>query len=342
MAGIATARTIDIHAHAVLPDTMGAAGRFGPEMSPVADAKPWFRVGDYRLVGVKYRGSPFMDVDLRIKRMDAAGIDFQVLSPNPLTYFHFIADKEAVAFCRKHNDALAALIARHPDRLAGFAALPIQDPVAAKDELIRAVQELGLWGAYVGTDSKRPVESPDFDPLYSTFVALDVPLFFHPAPAGLDGPVGDPNLKAYDLDLVIGFAAQETIAVARLIFGGVLERHPRLDICVSHGGGALPFLAGRLAQAGRMRPWAPPWTKPDGAFEHAVRRLWYDAHVHDPRALDLLTRVVGRDRLVYGTNFAGWDQPEHAGDAADSPDLADNARRLLRKTAVQAKAMGAR
>ena len=70
MAGIATARTIDIHAHAVLADTMGAAGRFGPEMGMDAEGKPWFRVGDYKLLGVKYKGSPFMDVDLRVKRMD--------------------------------------------------------------------------------------------------------------------------------------------------------------------------------------------------------------------------------------------------------------------------------
>jgi aminocarboxymuconate-semialdehyde decarboxylase len=333
MTGIATAQTIDIHAHAVLEETMGAAGRFGPELTVAEDGRPLFRVGDYKLHGVRYRGSPFMDPDLRIKRMDAAGIDFQVLSPNPLTYFHFIPAKEAIAFCRRHNDVLAALVRRYPGRLAGFAALPIQDPIAAKDELARAVQDLGMWGGYIGTDSPRPIDSTDFDPLYETCVKLNVPLFVHPGPAGIDGPPGDSNLKGYDLDIVIGFAAQELIAVARLIFGGVLERHPKLDICVSHGGGTLAFMAGRLAQAGRMRPWAPPWTKPDGAFEQALRRLWYDAHVHDPRALDLLLRVVGKDRLVFGTNFAGWDQPENLDHAPIARELTDNARRLLRKSA---------
>jgi aminocarboxymuconate-semialdehyde decarboxylase len=333
MAGIATARTIDIHAHAVLEETMGAAGRFGPELGADAEGKPWFRVGDYRLLGVKYRGSPFMEPDLRIKRMDAAGIDFQVLSPNPLTYFHFIDAKEAIAFCRRHNDALAALVRRYPQRLGGLAALPIQEPAASVDELERGVTELGLWGAYIGTSSPRPVESADFDPLYEKFIALDVPLFLHPAPAGIDGPAGDRNLKGFDLDLVIGFAAQETIAVARLIFGGVLERHPKLDICISHGGGTVAFMAGRLAQAGRMRPWAPAWTKPDGAFEQTLRRLWYDAHVHDPRALEMLIGVVGKDRMVFGTNFAGWDQPENVAHVPHAAELADNARRLLRRTA---------
>lgn len=331
MTGVRSARTIDIHAHAVLDETMGAAGRHGPELTVAPDGRPLFRVGEYRLHGVRYRGSPFMEPDLRIQRMDAAGIDFQVLSPNPLTYFHFIPAAEAIAFCRRHNDVLASLVKRYPDRLAAFAALPIQDPSAAVDELHRAVRELGMWAPYVGTDSPHAIESEAFDPLYAACVALDVPIFFHPAPAGIDGPSGDPALKGFDLDLVVGFAAQETLAVARLIYGGVLERHPRLDICVSHGGGAVGFLAGRLAAAGRMRPWAPGWTRADGAFEAQLRRLWYDAHVPDPRALDMLTRLVGADRLVFGTNFAGWDQPEkvHAGEGARA--MADNARRLLRQ-----------
>lgn len=331
MTGIADARVIDIHAHAVLQETMGAAGRFGPELTVAADGRPLFRVGDYRLHGVKYRGSPFMEPDLRIARMDAAGIDFQVLSPNPLTYFHFIPAAEAIAYCRRHNEVLAALVKRYPGRLAAFAALPMQDPIAAVDELTYAVKELGLWGGYVGSDSERRIESTDFDPLFERCVALDVPLFLHPAPAGIDGPPGDPALKGFDLDIVVGFAAQETLAVARLIFGGVLERHPKLDICISHGGGAVAFLAGRLAAAGRMRPWAPSWTRADGAFEQQLRRLWFDAHLPDQRALAMLTDLVGADRLVFGTNFAGWDQPEkvHAGEAARA--MADNARRLLRQ-----------
>jgi aminocarboxymuconate-semialdehyde decarboxylase len=330
MTGIATARTIDIHAHAVLPETMGAAGRFGPEMGADAEGKPWFRVGDYKLLGVKYKGSPFMDPDLRIQRMDQAGIDFQVLSPNPLTYFHFIDAKEAIEFCQKHNDALAKLVKKYPDRLAGFCALPLQDPKASVEELKRSVKELGLWAPYIGTDSPRPVESPDFDVLYDACVALDVPLFIHPGVAGLDGPKGDPNLKGYDLDLAIGFSSQETISVARLIFGGVLERHPKLDVCISHGGGTVAYLAGRLGQAGMMRPWAPAWTKKEGAFEETLKRLWYDAHVHDPRALKMLTDIVGKDRLVFGTNFAGWDQPPHIEPSPQAREMADNARRLLR------------
>ena len=80
-----TAETIDVHAHAVLEATMGAAGAHGPTLS--FEERPKFTVANYELTGVRYRGSPFMDPDLRIHSMDQAGIDFQILSPNPLTYF---------------------------------------------------------------------------------------------------------------------------------------------------------------------------------------------------------------------------------------------------------------
>jgi len=332
MSGIETADCIDVHAHVRLAATDGAAGIHGPENGIDEQGRPWYRVGNYRLVGVRHNNSPFTDAELRLERMAQAYIDFQVLSPSPLTYFHHIDTASALSFCRRYNDGVAALMRQYPDKLGGLAALPMQDPAAAREELVRAVDELGLWGAATGTEFAEPLHSAAFDPLYETFVRLDVPLFLHPAPAGIDGPPGDPNLKRFDLDLIVGFATQETVAVANLIFGGVLERHPKLDVWISHGGGAVAFLAGRLAQAGVKRPWAAQSMKKDGAFEEALGRLWFDTHLNDHRALELLTRIVGEKKLLYGTNFAGWDQPEAGAHGPVSPALADNARRLLRKT----------
>src|SRR6478735_3392047 len=125
-----TARVIDVHAHAVLAETMGAAGEYGPEIGATPQGQPWFRVGSYRLDGVRYVGSPFMDPELRLKRMDEAGIDYQVLSPNPLTYFHFVPAADALRYCRAHNDALAKVVAPRARRLGALAALPMQDVAA--------------------------------------------------------------------------------------------------------------------------------------------------------------------------------------------------------------------
>ncbi len=325
-----TARVIDVHAHAVLAETMGMAGDHGPEIGATPDGKPWFRVGGYRLDGVRYVGSPFMDPEVRIARMDAAGIDWQLLSPNPLTYFHFIPAAEAIRFCRVHNDALAAVVQPRAARLGALAALPVQDVAAACRELRRAVTDLGMLGAQIGTDMPQRLDAPEMDALYQTCVALDVPLFIHPGPAGIDGPPGDPALRRFDLDVVVGFAAQEVLAVATLVYGGVLDRHPGLDICLSHGGGAMGYLVGRMRRAAQKRPWAPEALRPDGAFEERLRRLWFDNHLNNDASLDLLTALIGDNRLVYGTNFAGWDAPDAGHGHAPEPKLADNARRLLR------------
>jgi aminocarboxymuconate-semialdehyde decarboxylase len=329
-AALRAAATIDVHAHAVLAPTMNMAGRHGPEIGYREDGTPWFRIGDYRFEGVRYEGSPFMDPVLRVEGMDTAGIDYQVLSPNPLTYFHFIEAEAARRFCIAHNDALAEVVAGHPQRLGAFAALPMQDVAAACDELERAVTELGFLGAYIGTDLGRPLNAPDFDPFYEKVVALDVPLFIHPGPAGLDGPAGDPNLGQFDLEILCGFAAQETIAVATLIYGGVLHRHPDLDICLSHAGGATVALIGRLNRACTRRAWVPGHLRHEGAFEEQLARLWFDTHVHDPRVLDLVMAVMGRERLVMGTNFAGWDQHAISAGNLHAALFANNARRLLR------------
>lgn len=326
---------IDLHAHVVLEETLGAAGSLGPDLDegdPAAGRPPCYRVGDYELRGVDYRGTAFMDVDVRLRRMDERGIDLQVLSPNPLTFLPHVDADTAIDFGRRHNDAVATLVSRHPDRLAGLAQLPMQDPATAVAELRRAVGELGLRGAYIGTDLGRPLDDPEFDPVYGACVDLDVPLFVHPAPGGIDAPRRDDRLARFDGDLWLGFAYEEALAVTALVLGGVLERHPGLDVCVSHGGGATSWLAERMRHAARTRPWASPELRAPGAIDGLLGRLWWDAHVGGPVALRALIAAMGTGRLVGGTNFAGWDESADPsfGDPALAATLDANARRLLR------------
>lgn len=330
---LATARTIDIHAHAVLEGTFGLAGSYGPELYEGKDGTPVFRIGDYKLRGVRYAGSAFMDSEVRIAAMDSAGIDWQLLSPNPLTYFHHIEPENAIAYSQRHNDELASVVARHPDRLGATANLPMTDISAAIAELERAIGELNMLGAYIGTELTIPLNHPTLDPFYARLVELDVPLFIHPAPAGIDGPKSVPQLMQFELDILCGFTMQETVALATLIFGGVLHRHPKLDICISHGGGAIAMMYGRLKHAIHKRNWVPGFLRDDPqAFDVMLGRFWYDIHMHDDRALDLLIERVGTEQLVYGTNFAGWDQPDSIIAPTQGISLADNARRLLRSS----------
>lgn len=319
---------IDIHAHIVLEAAFGAAGRFGPELATDEQGVPFFRIGGYTMKPMNYRGSVFMDLAKRLDRMDSDGIDVQLLSPNPLTMFHGIDAQDAIAFTRVHNDAMAAVVAQHPDRFLGGIALPMQDIDAALEELHRAVKELGLCAPYLGTDFGYEVDDPRLDDFYRELVSLDVPLFLHPASTdGVGKP--PPRMGRFDLGLLVGYAYDETLAVAALVLGGVTERHPDLDICISHGGGVMPLLAEKFAFACNTRPWAPEHLRNGGFLEH-LGRLWFDSHMDAQPALDLLVSTVGTDRVVFGTNYGGWDS---GGSHARDPftlSLTPNARRLLR------------
>lgn len=316
MAGV-----VDLHAHVVLADAFETAGRYGPVHGLDPDGAEFFRVGDYTMKPIPYRGSVFMDVERRLAEMDRVGIERQMLSPNPLTFFGGVEARPATDVARATNDAMAALVAEHPGRLLGSAQLPMQAPEAAIVELDRAVGELGLVAAYVGTGYGMSFDDPRLDDFYHRLVELDVPLFVHGVTNDGRGPVPDVRLRRFGLDLIVGYTYEETLAAASLVLGGVLERHPGLDVCLSHGGGAIAFLAQRFDSMARFQGR-------DSDFGRALRRLWFDSHLEPGPARDLVVGTVGADRMVYGTNFGGWDSP----DATDDFDasLTDNACRLLR------------
>ena len=321
---------IDVHGHIVLEGSMGRAGACGPEIGYHPDGSPWFRVGNYQLDGVAYRGSLFIEADMRLAAMDTAGIGVQALSPNPLTYLHYIDPPEAVDFCRAHNDSLAEVVTDRPDRFVGLGALPMQDIDAACEELHRMVADLGLLGGYIGTDFPTALDAPAMDALYATCVELDVPLFVHPCQSGIDSPLRDPRLRRWDLDLVLEYSLEEALAAATLVFGGVLERHPDLDVCVSHGGGSLALALSKLRKLVERRPASPEWLKAPGVFDEQIERLWFDCHVTGEREFAFVVDSLGTDRLVYGTNFGGWDKGTGPDTSVLGPTLNANAARLLR------------
>jgi aminocarboxymuconate-semialdehyde decarboxylase len=324
MSGHRSGRVLDLHAHAVLEAGFNQAGRHGPATG-VDDGVPFFRIGNYRMKPMSYRGTVFMDVEKRLDLMAQLGIDLQLLSPNPLTMFHRIEADLAAHFCRVHNDAMAELVAKHPGKFLGAAALPMQDVDAAMRELERAVKELGLVAAHTGTRYPFPLDDPRLDDFYRTLVELDVPLFLHPeSTGGAEGP-DDARLGRFDFTILLGYAYEETLAVATLVLGGVLDRHPDVDICVSHGGGAMPYLIDHFERMGKLRNWE---ALHGGTFRAAMNRLWFDAHTEGDAAHDMLVATLGTERLVYGTNFGGWDTPRHVDDFAAS--LTPNAERLLR------------
>jgi uncharacterized protein len=190
----------------------------------------------------------------RLKFMDEAGITVQVLSntgPGP----DLVPGPDGVAMAREMNDHLAAAVARHPDRFAGFAVLPMQSPEAAAAELARAVKELGFAGALInGTTEGRFLDHPSYDALLTAAVELDVPIYIHPHLAP------EPVRQAYYSDLKPGagrvlesagwgWHSETAIHVLRMVLAGTLDRHPRLRLIVGHMGEMLPVMLSRIDES---------------------------------------------------------------------------------------------
>ena len=191
--------------------------------------------------------------EVRLKSMDEAGVTVQVLSnagPGP----DLLPGADGIALAREVNDHLAAAIARHPDRFAGFACLPLQSPEATPAELKRAVKELGFVGAMVnGTTDGRFLDHPSYDGLLAAAVELDVPIYIHPHIPP------EPVRQAYFSDLPEGPArvletagwgwhSETAVHVLRMVVAGTLDKHPRLRLIIGHMGEMLPMMMARLDQ----------------------------------------------------------------------------------------------
>ena len=302
-------RTIDVHAHVLFPKVMGKCGAAGPEMG-LRNGVQFFRSGDYVLENVRFVDAPFSDLDRRLELMARLRIEHQVLSPNPLTYFYRQPATDGLAFCRANNDEMAAAVAAHPGRFSGFAQLPLQDPGLAVEELKRAVGTLGLVGSYIGSDiAGCALTDPDFEPLWAEHEALRVPCVIHPAPRDAELTSGQvAQMRQWDLDLVVGFASDETMVAAQFVFGGILDRHPQFHLHIPHAGGNTPWLKGRFEMALRKRPWAKGLlTRP---LDEVWRQMTFDCLIKPGPNMEMLVKAEGADRILLGTNFAGWDQDD--------------------------------
>ena len=228
--------TVPDLARRIDPDAMSRRG-FRPRKAPTSGPNPLDLLPD---IG-----------EARLKAMDAAGITIQVLSntgPGP----DLVPGADGIALARELNDHLAAAIARHPDRYAGFAVLPTQSPEACAAELSRAVKDLRFSGALInGTTQGRFLDHPSYDGLLAAAVELDVPIYIHPHLPP------EPVRQAYYSDLPPGAArvlqsaawgwhSETAIHVLRLVMAGTLDRHPRLKLIIWHMGEMLPMMLQRI------------------------------------------------------------------------------------------------
>jgi aminocarboxymuconate-semialdehyde decarboxylase len=272
----------------------------------------------------------YWDLDLRVKAMNRTGIGVQALSLTvPMVYFASpgLGRRLAQAF----NDGASQAHTAYPDRFVGLAALPMQDPAGAVTELARAARLPGVRGVYLGTNvNGRELSDPAFAPVFERCQEYELPVFLHPITV-----VGGARLAPFYLNNLLGNPFDTAVAAAHLVLGGVLDRFPRLQICLPHAGGAMPYLFGRLQHGQRVRPEARNKARrPFGAY---LRRFTYDTISHSAEALRYLISLVGADRVMVGSDFCfdmGYERPRDIVTKRLGLKAADQ-QRILRGTAAR-------
>jgi 2,3-dihydroxybenzoate decarboxylase len=242
--------------------------------------------------------------DLRIKEMDEAGIDIQVLSHSAPSVQKLTDVEAAVRLARAANDHLAAAVRAHPDRFAGFATLPTPDPHAAADELERAVTQLGFKGAMLhGLTNGHFHDERQFWPIFERAHALDVPIYFHPAVPS--PPVIDAYYKEYMQEFPIvlraawGFTMETATQCLRLVLSGVFDRYKGLKVIFGHLGEGLPFYLWRIDMT-LGREWKASRTFRDVFSEHVyvtTSGFWSDP------ALLCCIQEIGLDHIMFSVDY---------------------------------------
>jgi aminocarboxymuconate-semialdehyde decarboxylase len=291
-------KTIDMHTHVLDDATVKLMQKeipsLGLKMAPYDGDNAVCEVA-----GVAYRPFPRggHDIARRFKDMDAAEVDVHLLSVAPQTWLYGQEAAVGVTASAIQNDEIARHVKEHPERFSGIATLPMQAPDKAADELRRAMRKLGLHGAMIGSNiGGKNLDDPSFEPLWTAAEELDAFMMIHPG-----NVAGADRLRSYYLGNLIGNPLDTTIAGACLIFGGVLERHPKLNFIMSHGGGFIPYQGGRWVHGWEVRP------EPKVNVKHSpapyLDRFLYDTILHAQAPLEFLISSVGANRVFLGSDY---------------------------------------
>jgi aminocarboxymuconate-semialdehyde decarboxylase len=242
-------------------------------------------------------GAEYFDPAARAAEMDRLGIDKAVLSVSPTLFFYSEPPDEAVEVAQRLNDALASWVEGDPERFAAIGTLPLQAPEDAARELERVLTEKGLVGASIGTglSANRSIDGGELEAVFAIANEHKAPLLLHPS---------DPHVAKLDdfhLPNTIGNPLDTTIAAARLIFSGTLDRFPDLRVLLVHAGGFLPYQLGRFDRAFDVRPEAR--AEISQAPSSYLDRFWIDSVTHSTHALAYLAQLIGTSRLVLGSDF---------------------------------------
>lgn len=312
--------TLDIHSHVLVPAVNQLVEtHFSPDRDPFIrylgkDSAAYNRQHYGEIV------PKMTDMRERLQDLDRMGIERQALSIAPSQYYYWTEPELGAEVARRQNDRIAELVADHPDRFIGLGTLPMQDVDRAIAELERISADHGFPGVSINPNAAgRDYDHPDFERFWAKAEELSSLVVFHP-----NGFTDGQRLTDYYLINVIGNPLESTVAVTRLIFGGVLERHPKIRLCVVHGGGYLPFYPERMDHAYKVRPECQVHiSRPPSTY---LEQVHVDTVVFG-EGLRRLVDLVGPGRLLMGTDYPydmGVDDPIGQIQAVVDDEVVDN------------------
>jgi len=287
-------RTIDIHAHWYPEEWLKLLEKDGPgEGARLERSVTGYTVRTERMTNAF--DEEFVGLDLRMAGMRRQGVDLHALSlTTPMVYW--ASPALGLALSEAYNDAASAAHLRHPDKFIGLAMLPMQAPELALKELERSAKLPGMRGLYLATNiNGADLDEKRFWDLYAKAEELGWPVFLHPVDT-----IGRERTTRYYLKNLLGNPYDTGVAAASLIFGGVLDAFPKLEVNLPHAGGTFPGLIGRLDHGTKVRTELKHMKRLPSEY---LRRFSYDTIGHDDRINANLVRLVGADRVLLGSDY---------------------------------------
>ena len=322
---------IDTHAHILPPTWPNLAEKYGDDRFAVmvnAD-------GRHRI----YKDGKFFrevwenafDPDHRVADYAKFGVQTQVISTVPVLFSYWAKPNQALELHAFLNDHTAEICRSKPRNYAGIGTVPLQSPRLAIQEMERCIEQLDLQGVQIGSHVDNwNLDAPELFPFFEAAADLGAAILVHPWDM-----MGKESMPKYWLPWLVGMPAEQARAACCLIFGGVLERLPKLRVCFAHGGGAFPYTIGRIEHGFRMRPDLVATDNSRNPRDY-FNQLFFDSCVHDDRALRYLLDVAGARHVMLGTDYPFPLGEQHPGSGIAALDLSHSEQaQLFHGTAME-------
>lgn len=326
---------IDVHNHFYPQAYLDTVSRLGGKVRLEKEEKSGRQVFTINGTPVVHISPPQLDPALRIRDMDACGVNMQMLSLT-MPHVYLWEPRAGLDLSQAVNDAFAEIVSNHPDRFTAACVVPLQDTKIAIGELERAVEKLNLRAVYLITSiDGKPIHGRELWPFYERVAELDVPVFLHPFL-----PPGAERMRDYWLQTVLGVLFESALTAARFAFSGLLEAVPALRVVVPHIGGLIPYSLGRLDKGFRTHPPCSEHIKrPPSEY---LKNLYIDSVAFERESLRFAVERWGADRVMLGSDYpqamGELDSCVEDVEALDLPEeqkariRGGNAKRLLKLT----------